>query len=101
MMKKIINPRLLYYGTVIPLISLIVLVRADSINVESVAEETMRVSNRQVSVMSNVHIYEIERVHNEYAKQIQKLAQEHKLELGECITFYEQALDEANREVNP
>lgn len=100
-MKKIINPRLLYYGTVIPLISLIVLVRADSINVESVAEETMRVSNRQVSVMSNVHIYEIERVHNEYAKQIQKLAQEHKLELGECITFYEQALDEANREVNP
>jgi len=44
---------------------------------------------------------EIERMHNTYAKEIQKLAQEHKLELGECITFYEQALDEANREANP
>jgi len=100
-MKMIINPRLLYYGTVVPLIGLIVLVRADSINTEAIAEETMRVSNRQVSVMSNVHVSEIERVHNEYAEQIHKLAQEHKLELGECISFYEQALDEANREANP
>ena len=100
-MKMIINPRLLYYGTVVPLIGLIVLVRADSINTEAIAEETMRLSNRQVSVMSNVHVSEIERVHNQYAKEIQKLAQEHKLELGECITFYEQALDEANREANP
>ncbi len=97
----LIKPRLLYYGTVLPLIGLIVLVRANSINTEAMAEETMRVSNRQVSVMSNVHVSEIERVHNQYAKQIQKLAQEHKLELGECITFYEQALDEANREANP
>jgi len=97
----IINPRLLYYGTVVPLIGLIVLVRADSINTEAIAEETMRVSNRQVSVISTVHMNEIERMHNTYAKEIQKLAQEHKLELGECITFYEQALDEANREANP
>ena len=100
-MKMIINPRPFYYGTVLPLIGLIVLVRADSIETEAMAEETMRVSNRQISVMSSVHVSEIERVHNQYAKEIQKLAQEHKLELGECISFYEQALNEANMEANP
>lgn len=100
-MKTIINPRLFFYGTALPLIGLIVLVRADSIETEAMAEEMMQVSNRQVSVMSNVHVSEIERVHNQYAKEIQKLAQEHKLELGECISFYEQALNEANKEANP
>ena len=50
-MKMIINPRPFYYGTVLPLIGLIVLVRADSIDTEAMAEETMRVSNRQVSVI--------------------------------------------------
>ena len=90
--------RLFYWLTVLPLAAMIVYTYSEYKDQEAIIDRMHKIGNRQVEVMATSYAELVSLQAMRHMDEIIKLEEHHKQEIGECVEFYTQALEEAKKQ---
>ena len=90
--------RILYWGTVLPLLVVIGLLNSHSKDQEQIIESLHTISNTQVELMAASYTNLLNEQSMRFMAEIVELEEHHKKEIGECVQFYTIALEEARKD---
>ena len=91
--------RLFYWGTVVPLAALCLYVHAEYKDQQAIIDRQQNLSNRQVEIMAASYTELLTELSKRHAKEVVKLEQHHRQEIGECIEFYDRVVKETEDKI--
>ena len=95
MMTSRTKDRLYFWGTVVPLASMLLYVYSEYKDREGIINRQLELSNRQLELMATSYTKLVIKQSELHADEIIKLEQHHRQEVGECIMFYDRVIKEA------
>ena len=96
-----IKERLYYWLTVLPLAAMFLYLYAQYKDQQQINDRLHKISNRQVEIMGASYTELLNKQSIKHTNEILKLKEHHKQEIGECVAFYDRALDEAKGLTQP
>ena len=91
--------RLYYWGTVIPLVAMLLYVHAEYKDQQAIIDRQHAISNRQVEIMAASYTELLTELSKRHAEEVVKLEQHHRQEIGECIEFYDRVVKETEDKI--
>ncbi len=86
--------RIYYWSTVVPLVSMLLYLHSEYKDQQAINDRLMDVSNRQVEAMAVSYTELLNQQSIRQMNEIVKLEEHHKQEIGECVEFYTQVIEE-------
>ena len=92
--------RLYYWGTVIPLIAMLLYVHAEYKDQQAIIDRQHAISNRQVEIMAASYTELLTELSKRHAEEIVTREQHHREEVNEVLTHAQEMIDEERRKIN-
>mgnify|MGYP000014172058 FL=1 len=90
--------RAFYWLTVLPLLGMLIYLHGEYKDQEAIIDRMHKMGNRQLEVMATSYAELVSLQAMRHMDEIIKIEEHHKQEIGECVEFYTQALEEAKKQ---
>ena len=92
--------RLYYWGTVIPLVAMLLYVHAEYKDQQAIIDRQHDISNRQVEIMAASYTELLTELSKRHAEEIVTREQHHREEVNEVLTHAQEMIDQERKKIN-